>query len=412
MALKELENPWKYSAAFNDLLMDGLPSPLDSILEWGAGSSTIQFCFLARIAGAKYFLSLDEHLPYLKTVTKFLGSCRELESCAANLFAPENEGSELNQYGYTTAPLAKRRNFDVILVDGRARSECLFVAALLVSERGFVILDDTRRHRYTPALRFFTVEKTNIKTSRLRLKPELRPFFQGFLASLPPVQEQNSIAPPLPISWPNLRPFHREEEEDLEALLECHAQGVANAFSWGTPAAIQFLTNRLGGLKQNVAVISYPEEATQLRTLNGKAEVLAASVRGEVNDRSQDPLWHYASIPNQYGGPFDLAYVGGFRRNECLLNISQFLKMDSKVILREGHLNSYAPGRFLFTEVERTAHHVILTPKPGLHDLLSEMGKQAVKVQDRPFFRPAEDAPYRKLVHDYLESFLRSLQAP
>jgi hypothetical protein len=45
-----------------------------------------------------------------------------------------------------------RGHFDVVLVDGRARAACLGLASRLVAEDGIVILDNSERPRYAPAV--------------------------------------------------------------------------------------------------------------------------------------------------------------------------------------------------------------------------------------------------------------------
>lgn len=50
--------------------------------------------------------------------------------------------------------------FDMILVDGRHRVECMEVASRIVAPKGLVLLHDSARKRYKPAWDFFAHSKT------------------------------------------------------------------------------------------------------------------------------------------------------------------------------------------------------------------------------------------------------------
>lgn len=50
------------------------------------------------------------------------------------------------------APVKSLGRFDVVIVDGMHRNECLNAAADLVSPRGVVVLDDAQRAEYWPAV--------------------------------------------------------------------------------------------------------------------------------------------------------------------------------------------------------------------------------------------------------------------
>jgi hypothetical protein len=78
-----------------------------------------------------------------------------------------NSDQELN---YSTFPLSLKKTFDIILIDGRRRMECAFIAATLCHEKTLVILHDYRRARYQPVLALFDVVEDGAQFRVLRIK--------------------------------------------------------------------------------------------------------------------------------------------------------------------------------------------------------------------------------------------------
>lgn len=58
--------------------------------------------------------------------------------------------------GYIKVPLPLQQSYDVIVVDGRYRNECLQIAKDCLKEGGVVVLDDSQRDRYKVGIEMMT----------------------------------------------------------------------------------------------------------------------------------------------------------------------------------------------------------------------------------------------------------------
>lgn len=92
--------------------------------------------------------------------------------------------------GYATTPLRLEalgvgpRHYDMMFVDGRARAECLAVAARMIAPGGLVLLHDADRPRYRAALEMFSERcaDTHECTAVLAHDPMAIRAFHGALA--------------------------------------------------------------------------------------------------------------------------------------------------------------------------------------------------------------------------------------
>ena len=82
--------------------------------------------------------------------------------------------------------------------------------------------------------------------------------------------------------------------------------------------------------------------------------------------QGRDDSYNYATFPFQYGRAFQLIYVDGRRRNECLLVASELLDATGVVLLHDATRSRYEVGMRLFELVmfyERSGGIAVLRRK-------------------------------------------------
>ena len=171
-------------------------------LEWGSGLSTQLLNDLVVRRGG-FLVTLDDNPEYLAGVAGALSHRDVVEAIPADLRGrirgQEHEDREL---AYSTAPLARGADFDLVLIDGRRRLECSFSALLMAHEKSLVVLHDYRRARYQAVAAFYDTLELGNQFRVMRPKPavlaalaparaEIRSSHRG-LASTParPVKKQ------------------------------------------------------------------------------------------------------------------------------------------------------------------------------------------------------------------------------
>lgn len=108
------------------------------IFEFGSGNSTL---FYAKLAGKVVAVEHDE--PWFNRISKDKPANAEMIFC------------ELKEDGeYCRKPLSLPEKFEVIIVDGRDRVNCCKQAIDALTDNGVVVLDDSERAFYKPALDF------------------------------------------------------------------------------------------------------------------------------------------------------------------------------------------------------------------------------------------------------------------
>jgi len=126
-----------------------------NILEWGAGLTTqILMQHGAALPGFSRLLTMDNNQQYLRAV---FGSKPPnfAVGVAVDLIGLRTRGQDDQSLNYTTYPLSTGRRFDFILIDGRRRLECAFIAAMLSHASTTIVLHDFRRVRYQPITALF-----------------------------------------------------------------------------------------------------------------------------------------------------------------------------------------------------------------------------------------------------------------
>jgi len=166
--------PWMRRDAV--LLLNQLVKPYFTVLEWSSGSSTIWT--LPRVSR---MISVENNAEWARSVIKTVESMGLSHKVQFHVIPGTNEGPEwaksfnTGQYfvDYVGVKLPTELNakYDMIIVDGRARSACLQRAvALLKPEGGILVLDNSdRKYKkdYVPTywLRFTSINAQPVETT-------------------------------------------------------------------------------------------------------------------------------------------------------------------------------------------------------------------------------------------------------
>lgn len=148
-----------------------VPRPANSFLEWGSGISTI---LLAKLAAQRQgqLVTIDEQRDYQLAVLEKIPARECVQSYVADLMGPKLSQEDVG-LNYSTLPLALDKTFDFILIDGRRRMECAFVALMIAHRDTIVALHDYRRTRYQLALALFDLIEDGDQFRVLKPKGDL-----------------------------------------------------------------------------------------------------------------------------------------------------------------------------------------------------------------------------------------------
>jgi len=110
------------------------------VFEYGSGYSTLFFASLA-----KEVVAVEHDRQWYTEIEKKLADNASLLHC------------ELDYDGkYCRAITEAKGPFDLVVVDGRDRVNCMLQARLCLTENGVVILDDAQREQYLPGIHHLT----------------------------------------------------------------------------------------------------------------------------------------------------------------------------------------------------------------------------------------------------------------
>ena len=146
--------------------MESYLKPDMSVFEYGSGGSTI---FLS--SRVNTLISIEHDRSWYRKVSGAL-SKEEISNCEYILCEPEkkisgtmfscnckNHASALRRYaGMSFEKYVKsiekypNGSFDLVIVDGRARSSCIFHALSKIRSGGYLMLDNSERERYSEAI--------------------------------------------------------------------------------------------------------------------------------------------------------------------------------------------------------------------------------------------------------------------
>lgn len=109
------------------------------VLEWGAGRSTAWWAY-----HAKYVVSIEANEEYAGNVLEELGINRLTHKAYVIEVPGVNEGTQIpkEQDAYVNAPDSAELFYDIIVVDGILRHECMQKALELLSRHGGILISD------------------------------------------------------------------------------------------------------------------------------------------------------------------------------------------------------------------------------------------------------------------------------
>lgn len=152
--LVDLRVPWWTYAAIEevDTWLAERREPA-RVFEWGAGASTL---WLADRAGSVH--SIEHDRPFAELLRPRLPPTVRLDVVEAVPASRPRVRSGKEGHGgldfaeYVAAIEATEGGFDLVVVDGRARADCLPRALPHVRPSGLVVFDNSRRRRYRQAI--------------------------------------------------------------------------------------------------------------------------------------------------------------------------------------------------------------------------------------------------------------------
>ena len=128
----------------------GIDKPHLEILEWGCGGSTLHFTdALAKHGRSYHWTSIEHNREWYENIAHQL---RDREHIELHWFEAEGKdrkalkNTQMSEYVQFPATLHKK--FDLILVDGRKRQQCMELASQLITDDGMVFLHDALRPEY------------------------------------------------------------------------------------------------------------------------------------------------------------------------------------------------------------------------------------------------------------------------
>ena len=157
-AMVSLDVPWWTWTATDEVARFLSARPAARVFEWGSGAST---CWLSRRSAS--VVSVEHHPEFASSMRECLATfdnVRLLERSATPI-DPVRVPVRSAKSGYTDVDFTDYvdtiddfgpEEFDVIVVDGRAREACLSRAREHVRADGIIVLDNSDRTRYGPAL--------------------------------------------------------------------------------------------------------------------------------------------------------------------------------------------------------------------------------------------------------------------
>lgn len=143
------------------MVLDHYLSPQMRGLEWSAGSGS-----LWALRRLQHLYSVEHDLPWAKQLQQLVSTqypqlvqkwslvgvpCVDITTGACHQNGPQSEGANTDYTQYVRAPWDRLRHsfpLDYVLVDGRARSECIeqvLMADMLDPSYGILVLDNSER---------------------------------------------------------------------------------------------------------------------------------------------------------------------------------------------------------------------------------------------------------------------------
>ena len=131
-----------------------------SVLEWGAGFSTLYFTRFLADHDISFRWDAIEHDPkwYFR-----IHEQNELVGLKIHFFIEPNPADKeamaiAEMKNYINCPRMIGRKYDVIIVDGRQRNKCLGMAQQFIKEDGVIFLHDAQRERHREIIKRYKGE--------------------------------------------------------------------------------------------------------------------------------------------------------------------------------------------------------------------------------------------------------------
>ena len=146
----------------------------DTLLEWGAGSSTLYFSGIV-----KKVISIEHDIDWINIINSLVQaySIKNIEIYHVPAHFPEPIPCRYEQFkDYIHYPAVKNFKFSKVLIDGRARKYCAKYLCDIIDEKVEVFIHDFNRLDYQKSLKYFDlVEKLDKGQgiAKLRKKSEI-----------------------------------------------------------------------------------------------------------------------------------------------------------------------------------------------------------------------------------------------
>lgn len=156
LAIAELDVPWWTYRAIDDVeaWLQARRRPI-RVFEYGSGASTF---WLAKRADEvtsvehhqEFAAMMRPELAKLENVTFLEVPVPRVDAPRVGSAKPGNDHLDFHSYVHAIDRVPGR--FDVVVIDGRAREECLKVASTRLAPDGIVVFDNSHRARYRRAI--------------------------------------------------------------------------------------------------------------------------------------------------------------------------------------------------------------------------------------------------------------------
>lgn len=145
---------WTYSSIdYLKAYLEKCEHPIN-VFEWGSGASTI---WLAKRVDSVVTVDHDAKWhaiiqPFLNDYPNVVSLLKEPEQLLVDEKYSSQKIPGVNFKSYVTAITEYSAKFDIVVIDGRARSACLKTALLYLKKGGLIVFDNSNRQEYQQAL--------------------------------------------------------------------------------------------------------------------------------------------------------------------------------------------------------------------------------------------------------------------
>lgn len=145
---------WTYSSIdYLKAYIEKCEHPI-TVFEWGSGASSI---WLAKRVDSLITIDHDAKWhtiiqPFLKDCSNVISLLKEPEPWLVNEKYSSQKMPGVNFKSYVTAITEYSAKFDIIVIDGRARSACLQTSLPYLKKNGLIVFDNSNRQEYQQAL--------------------------------------------------------------------------------------------------------------------------------------------------------------------------------------------------------------------------------------------------------------------